>query len=155
MLDAKEILELLDIYRLFEGASYLILDKLHEVVAFVREEWKTAMVAEYILHYTWHLPGPDTVRMGPKDIKDLREAIGVLSWMAELRILTMNDVPNTILKSLLELFNTAATYGVKRLQTKIIKSLTSIKSEASNSNLHYTADKLDFYLKKMKATENP
>jgi hypothetical protein len=130
---AKEILGLLDLYDIFERNSSFALDQLHDVVPFISGPGKRALVAEHVLHYFWHLPGPEYVKIKDKDTKDLKRAIRFLEWMGTFEA-TTTRAPGPIrvsLDSLAEIFKTANLYAKRELQDAVMKAIKAIRKDAS------------------------
>jgi len=132
----KEILRLLDMYYIFEGQRQFILNTLHDLVPFY-DGSANLLVAEYVTHYFWALPGPDHVKIRRKDIRALDKAVDILSWMGEFNAMAMERAPSVraALRSLHSLSETVGLYRVRRLQNKIAKSIQSIKEEVMGSEL--------------------
>jgi hypothetical protein len=125
---AKEILELLDVYYIFEGESGYILDILYLLVPLIHSPI-SGLVAQYVLHYFGHIPGPEYTKIRKKDVRDIDKAIAVLTWMSEFSAEFEQEIPTVraALRALYSLFEIASTYRVKRLETRIRRSLQSIK----------------------------
>jgi len=154
---AREILELLDIYYIFEAESDCILDTLHFLVPMIHGS-KSRMVAEYILHYSWHLPGPEYTKITKKDVRTLGKAIQVLTWMGEFNAEIEEDsaVVGAALRALHSLFETVSSYRMKTLETRIIRSFRSIRrkmlaSEYPGKEKASIVATADSYLKRIKA----
>jgi len=129
-------LELVDLYYVFKGQRQFILNTLFNLVPFYNGPG-SQLVAEYLLHYFWALPGPDSVKIRQEDIQDLNKAIEVLTWIGEFGVLGMRRVSpiRVALRSLHSLYETASLYHIRRLQYKIAKSIQSIKKAAIESEL--------------------
>jgi hypothetical protein len=132
---ANEIFELLDMYYIFEGNSSFALDRLHDVVPFVSSPKKSALMAEHVLHYSWHLPGPEDVKIKGKDIKDLHRAIRVLEWIGTFEAMSRRAAGpiNASLDSLAGISTMANLYGQRKLQDAALKAINAIRKEASES----------------------
>jgi hypothetical protein len=151
---ANEILQLLDIYRIFEDTSGYILDVLYHVVPFIYTIEKQSLLAAYVLHYTWHLPGPEYTEspLRPEDVRDLSKVAELLSWMGKLNMLALReDSMDHILSTFYVLFDTATAYGSSELYDKIVQSLSSMKEGALESNMRRLAERIDSQLRKMNA----
>lgn len=131
---AKEILELMDIYYIFDGESDYTLDILHDLVPMIHGP-NIRLVAEYILHYFWHLPGPEYTKITTKDIRTIGNAIQLLTWMGEFNaeFLEEGTAVRAALRSLHSLFETVSYYRLRRLETRIRKSIQSIKKKMQTS----------------------
>jgi 5-methylcytosine-specific restriction endonuclease McrA len=152
----KEILEVLDLYYVFEGQSHSILDTLHDLVPFY-DDSMNALIAEHIPHYFWHLPGPADNKIRRTDIRALDKAIDVLGWMIQYNAMAMKRVPSVkaALRSLHSLFETVSLYNVERLQSRITKSVQLTKGMLPDSGLSDEERKsliaeMDSFLKEIK-----
>jgi hypothetical protein len=125
---AKEILELLDVYYIFEGESGQILDILYLLVPLLQSPI-SGLVTQYVLHYFGHIPGPEYTKIRKKDIRDIGKAIAVLTWMGEFSAEFKQEIPTAraALRALYSLFEIVSSYRVKRLETRIGRSFQSIK----------------------------
>lgn len=132
---AKEILELLDVYYIFEGESGYILDILYLLVPLIHSPI-SALVAQYVLHYFGHIPGPEYTRIRKKDVRDIDKAIAVLAWMGEFSSEFEQEIPTVraALRALYSLFEIASAYRMKRLESRIRRSLQSIKKAMLTSD---------------------
>jgi len=130
---AKEILELLDVLNLLEGEAGYILDQLSMVAPFLNNPRKPPMVAKYVLHYFWHLPGPEHVQIKKTDIVNLGKAIDLLVWMATLESAVSGNLKTlkSFINSLYELFEIAENYRLTKVKRKIIREVRSVKKDTS------------------------
>jgi hypothetical protein len=131
---AKEILELLDIYYIYENESAHILDTLHFLVPMIYGP-KSRLVAEYVLHYFGHIPGPEYSKIRNKDIKNMGKAIEVLAWMGEFNAEFWEEsaTVRAVLRALNSLFETCSSYRLTRLEKRIVRSFQSIKEKIRTS----------------------
>jgi hypothetical protein len=131
---AKEILELMDIYHMYDLESDYILHILDILVPIIHGP-NICLVAEYILHYFWHLAGPEHTRITKKDIRIIGSAIEVLTWMGEFNAEFFEEgtAVRAALRSLHSLFETVSYYHLARLENKIKKSIQSIRKKMQAS----------------------
>jgi len=133
---AKEILEFLDILQILDGDAQYILERLHWVAPFIKHPKTTAMIAEYVLHYFWGLPGPEHVKVMKTDIIRLEKALDLIVWMGQLESWT-RATPHTMesfAKTLHGLFDIAEAYKLSGLKKKILQGVGKIKKEVSRIN---------------------
>jgi len=152
---AREILELMDVYLIYEGQSHFILKTLHSLIPMISSS-KNALVAEHILHHFWHLPGPDHNKIRQKDRQALSSAIDVLDWMGRFNADAMSHGPSIAAaqRSLYSIFETASLYHLRDMQKRIAESMNSIKKAVSESGVSDNEKaslivKADFYLKQI------
>jgi hypothetical protein len=131
---AKEILELLDIYYIYESESGYILDTLHFLVPMIHGP-KSRLVAEYVLHYFGHIPGPEYTKISRRDVRNIGKAIGVLTWMGKFgaEFWEESATVRAALRALNSLFETASSYRLNRLERRILGSFQSIKEKMRTS----------------------
>lgn len=131
---AKEILEFLDNLNVleFDKTSY-VLDQFKSIAPFMQNSKISSLVAEYVPHYFWHLPGPEDMKIGKHDIANMRNAVDLVIWMAKLESWTSGNPLSmqSFVKSLSELFETAESYGLLDIEKEIIQGVKSVKQETS------------------------
>jgi hypothetical protein len=152
---ARENLELLDVYYIYQADSRFLLDRLYLVVPLVAGTRKAPLVAEYVTHYFGHLLGFDR-RIGRKDIQAMSKATDVLSWLGEYEAELERNITslNACLRSLYEIFEIANAYGLPKIENKIVKGIKLIKTKASTREGYFgemrpVNTKADSYLKKI------
>jgi hypothetical protein len=125
---AREILDLLDTFTILEGNESYVLRQLSDVAPFLRNN--AALVAEYVPHYYWGLPGPGDVKIRRHDTQDLEDGIELLRWIAELGTFGAGSGQiKASLRALYDLFQTANSYKLDRLTSRIVSNLRKLKKE--------------------------
>jgi len=146
---AREILDLLDIHSVFGRGSTLILNELRNIVPFISSPKKSALVAEYVLHYFRHLPGPAYTKIDRADTRDLGNAINLLGWIGEFEAMARRERVPVVssLVSLSELFEISGLYGQRKLQGEVLEAVRSIRKRASEK-LGYRDVEMNLLVKK-------
>jgi hypothetical protein len=130
-----EILEILDMYYLFEGSSSYAIDRLNDIVPFISSPRKSRLVALQLLHYFWHLPGPEHVKIRSKDVESLEKAIRTLEWIGVYEA-TSRRAPGPIsasLDSLVKIHKIASLYDQQDIQNHVLSAIKKIKEKASET----------------------
>lgn len=153
---AKEILEILNMYYIFEGNAEYILDQMHKIVPIVSGSKKGILMAGCVPDFFLHLPGPEFNKVTKRDIKPLNKAIDLLRWIGEFEIDIGEsaDVVKASARSLHSLFEIVMDYKLKKQYQKIVSSFKTIKkaskeSDMSAKNLRDSIRIVDNYLKKV------
>lgn len=153
---AKEILDLLGMYYIFEQSAGYIMEQMHFVVPLVFSEKKSILMAESIPNFFVHLPSPELSKVTKSDIKTLDTAIDLLEWLGEFEVEFGKSpvVVKATAKSLFFLFRIVQEYNLKKQRQKIISSLKTMRkaskeSEMTKSNLNTSVKIIDHVLNKI------
>lgn len=155
----KEILEVLTLYYIYEDKTSYILTLLHNFTPLLCAGKKGILISQAITHYFGHLPGPEYNKITKKDIKNLKDAIDLLSWIGEFEseFVEETKVAKICIRELYELFEIVKDYKINELQNRIITKIKNIRKivvdNYKEQDVKRTSciKKVDYYLNKIKS----
>ncbi len=159
---AKEILDYLHEYFIFESSGDYIIEQMHHIIPdMLIHEKKGILVAKHIPTFFAHLVAYDKNEVPVRDIKIFDNAIDLMRYQGELQV-QFGDNSNVLkatVQSLFSLFELTTYPELKKQQRKIISSLETMKriskeSYMPASSLKIAIKVIDHYLKKIKSNLN-
>ena len=132
----REILDLLDFYRLFENDVSWLLDRLHELVPYIFRDKTAGLLAEYVTFPFFHFMLSDGTKMLRNDRADLEKAIGICGALGGFGAIYGNVWSiRKSLKALSWLADVADVHHLSSHKRKIVSEIKSIQKDIKESTL--------------------
>lgn len=132
----REILDLLDFYRLFENDVSWLLDRLYELVPYIFRDKTAGLLAEYVTYPFFHFILFDDAKMRRNDRADLEKAIEICGALGGFGAIYGNVWSiRKSLKALFWLADLANVHGLSSHRRKIMSEIKSIQKEIKESTL--------------------